>query len=203
MYLRSNLAMPKRNKDAEIFNTMGVVLVGGKSSRMKVDKSTLIIDGHTNLQRAQTLLTRCDVNDVVMSGKAVGQIPDHYIGGGPLAGILAVINAKQPAAILVIPVDMPLLTPDIINPLINHGQKLSLACCYQDHSLPIYLPVTDTLIDFLDDEFTSTRYRVHHKGPSFKHLLKHIGCEYLPTPQPQLLANANTPAQWNSVIQLL
>lgn len=196
--------MPQRNnKDPATFNTTGVVLVGGKSSRMKVDKSTLTIDGQTNLQRAQSLLCCCDINEVVMSGKAVGQIPDHYIGGGPLAGILAVINAKRPSAILAIPVDMPLLTPQIINPLINHGQQLTRACCYQDYSLPIYLPVTDALIDFLNDEFTSPRYNIHHKGPSFKHLLKHIGCEYLPISQPQLLANANTPEQWNLVINLL
>lgn len=197
-YLPTNLQANKTT--TQVF---GVVLAGGQSSRMTVDKATLSINGKTNLERARATLKASNVSEVVVSG--VDYIPDHYPQGGPLAGIISVLLSEQlpstVTALLVMPVDMPLLTVPMINSLIEHGDKNNMACCYKSFNLPIYLPVTNQLRDFLTTEFSSKRFTKFHKGPSFKHLLKQIGCKYLDTPNSELLANANTPEQWEIILR--
>lgn len=182
---------------------LGIVLAGGLSSRMKVDKSRLIANNMSNLDRAIHLLTSCGLNEVVISGHAPGQIPDTYQQGGPLSGILSVIVTKKPTAVLVIPIDMPLLDTHTLNTVLTQGIAQDSACCFDAHSLPIYLPITDQLVSFLTKEFSSERFSVHHKGPSFKHLLKHIGCHVITQPDSHRLSNANTPQQWQAIKPLI
>jgi molybdopterin-guanine dinucleotide biosynthesis protein A len=194
--------------DNTFVNVLGIVLAGGQSSRMKVDKSTLRVNNVSNLERAINLLTSCGINEVVVSGNALGQIPDIYQKGGPLSGIFSVITSKMPTAVLVIPIDMPLLDTQTLNALLTQGQLTqdvtqTSACCFEQHSLPIYLPVTELLISFLSREFLSERYTLYNKGPSFKHLLKHIGCLYIVQPHSSILSNVNTQQQWQDIKHLI
>lgn len=189
--------------DNTFVNVLGIVLAGGQSSRMKVDKSTLHVNNVSNLERAINLLTSCGISEVVVSGNALGQIPDIYQKGGPLSGIFSVITSKKPTAVLIIPIDMPLLDTQTLNILLTQGIEQTSACCFQQHSLPIYLPVTEPLVSFLSREFLSERYTRYNKGPSFKHLLKHIGCHYIVQPHSNILSNANTPQQWQEIKQLI
>lgn len=189
---------------------LGVVLAGGQSSRMNTDKATLCINGVSNLERALETLNNCDVNDVVVSGSHIEEkhIKDLYPNGGPLSGIFSVLlttkeSKDKPSALLIMPVDMPLLTPKLLNTLIQQGINNNTACCYQSYNLPIYIPVTGKLTEFLTNEFLSERFTKYNKGPSFNHLLKHIGCQFITTSDVGLLANANTPEQWNNISQLV
>lgn len=185
-------------------STVGVVLAGGQSSRMHADKATLSINGVNNLERAVATLNNCSLSDIVISGNE--HIQDRHKNGGPLAGILSVIQDLKPenqsTALLVIPIDMPLLTPQLLNTLVEQGIKNNSACCYHSYNLPIYLPITDKLFNFLTDEFLSDRFTKYNKGPSFKHLLKYIGCHFMETPNTNLLVNANTPEQWNNLLKI-
>jgi len=192
--------------DSKTTNVIGIVLAGGQSSRMKVDKSTLCINKVSNLQRGINLLKSVGLDDVVVSGNAPGQIYDIYKRGGPLSGILSVIDAKSRdnssqkiSAVLVIPVDMPLLDTQTLSLVLSQGIQHNSACCFDAHSLPIYLPITDQLIDFLTNEFSSDRFVKYNKGPSFRHLLKLIGCHTITPPQSTILSNANTPQQWQAI----
>lgn len=186
-------------------SVIGVILAGGQSSRMNTDKAALSINGVKNLERAVELLNNCKLDDVVISGQ--NYIEDHYKNGGPLSGILSVIqelkSENQKKAILVIPIDMPLLTPQLLNTLIEQGIKHNSACCYYSYNLPIYLPITEELFNFLNDEFLSPRFTKHNKGPSFKHLLKYIDCHFINTTNIDLLINANTPEQWNNILKVI
>jgi len=199
------LTMNKPTK-IQTSSVIGIVLAGGKSSRMKVDKSTLCINKVSNLQRGINLLKSVGLDDVAVSGNAPGQICDIYKQGGPLSGILSVINVKNSdnssqkiSAVLVIPVDMPLLDTQTLSLVLSQGIKHNSACCFDAHSLPIYLPITDQLIDFITNEFSSERFVKYDKGPSFRHLLKLIGCHTITPPHSNILTNANTPQQWQAI----
>lgn len=185
-------------------SVIGVVLTGGQSSRMKTDKASLAIDGINNLDRAIKLLNNCALDNIVISGHH--HIKDSYPNGGPLSGILSVLLSLKPedktTGLLVIPVDMPLLTAQLLNKLIEQGKKHNSACCYDSYNLPIYLPITDKLINFLQNEFLSERFTQLNKGPSFKYLLKHIGCHSIKPINTDLLINANTPEQWDKILKI-
>lgn len=184
-------------------NVLGILLNGGQSRRMQTDKGMLSINGLTNVDRMRALLNDCLVNDVITSGRHENSIADVYPQGGPLSGILSVILEKKPCAVVVVPIDMPLLTSSAINALITQGLAQQKACCYESYSLPVFIPVTDLLIDTLTGEFESDRYQQDGKGPSFRYLMSKIGCRYLPAVDSQELINTNTPQEWDDVVKRL
>ena len=98
----------------------GLLLTGGSSRRLGVDKATLILDGETLAARAERLLTdRCsevvEVGPGVTSLRAVRETPD---GGGPLAALVAGANAfgeveTEPSSgpLILLACDLPWVAP--------------------------------------------------------------------------------------------
>ena len=75
--------------------------------------------------------------------------------------------------------------------------------CFYFHSFISYNLFISIIVFILTNEFLSERFTKYNKGPSFKHLLKHISCEFITTPDVGMLANANTPEQWDTISQLI
>ena len=91
----------------------GVVLAGGKSSRMGRDKALISVEGRTLLERAVTLL-RPHVREILVIGDplkystAQGQVvPDLQPGLGPLGGVVTALKQARYVRLLVIACDMP------------------------------------------------------------------------------------------------
>ncbi len=92
----------------------GVILAGGKSSRMGRDKAKLIYHGQDLIKRAVNVLeTLCD--EVWVSGRDAQEhgivnpwFLDEAPGNGPLRGILTALKRIQ-APCLVMPCDLPLM----------------------------------------------------------------------------------------------
>lgn len=93
----------------------GIVLAGGKSSRMGESKAGLVLGGKTLLQRQADKLRALGVEDVMLSGAGcpalpgVRVIPDELPGNGPLGGLHACLRAAREDACLVVSVDAPLV----------------------------------------------------------------------------------------------
>src|SRR5690606_38356609 len=91
----------------------GVVLAGGKSSRMGRDKALIAIDGRSLLDRALDTLQPV-VNDLLVIGDPmkyghVGPfvIADEIAGKGPIGGIVTAMRFSSNDNLLVIACDMP------------------------------------------------------------------------------------------------
>lgn len=94
----------------------GLVLAGGRSSRMGREKALLLLpDGRTLVQRQIDLLRAAGAGSVnvsvgpgkVFSLAGAGAISDAVPDAGPLAGIAAGLRAAPPGLVLVLAVDMP------------------------------------------------------------------------------------------------
>lgn len=112
------------------------VLAGGLSSRMGQDKRFLKIGSESLLDRAVSLGE--NFGRVLICGQVAGRecLPDKIPGQGPISGLLSVAaEITEPAWVLVLPVDMPLLNFALLNDLIKQAQKPGLA--YQDYELPL------------------------------------------------------------------
>lgn len=100
-----------------------VILNGGKSSRMGTDKSQLVIEGKTLLERAIELLAPiCE--QLYISGHVpqnnLPTLPDFAKDIGPMGGIMGALESlTHHDRILFIPVDMPFLTQDTLRKLIT------------------------------------------------------------------------------------
>lgn len=91
----------------------GLVLAGGRSRRMGRDKALLEVAGDTLIVRVGGVLEEICGRVLVASGEAdrydVGweQVADAPPGTGPLAGILAGLEAADSPLVAVVAVDMP------------------------------------------------------------------------------------------------
>lgn len=105
----------------------GVVLVGGRSTRMGRDKALLTLpNGLTLLDQAIATLRTAGVSQIFVSvrlGQTYGrpdtrEIADATENCGPLAGLVAAFDAAQTNHIAVLAVDLPAMTPSFLRKLI-------------------------------------------------------------------------------------
>lgn len=99
---------------------IGVVLAGGRSRRMGRDKALLPWRGRPLIEHQLALLRAAGVDDVRVSGQrpAYRGIADIRPQAGPLAGLASVAETlPDDTQLLVVPVDMPLLEPELLRRL--------------------------------------------------------------------------------------
>ena len=180
----------------------GLVLAGGLSTRMGTDKAELRRNQQSMLEYTQTLLQSLGM-DVLISGGEEG-IADAIPQSGPLAGIYTVINQCAVDALLIVPVDMPLLTASVLQALVNTGEQSGKATCYAGCYLPLYLPVNETVRDYLAHVFAQgSNEEGVCKPRSIKKMLSALGGIQLPVEDAVVLSNANTPEEWDVAQQLI
>lgn len=103
----------------------GIVLAGGRSTRMGVDKTMLAVLGVPLLRRALTLLDPLTDEVVVVTHdrnetvEGVRYVADELRDRGPMAGLLTGLRAMTGAKGVVIPVDLPLLPPALLTHLVE------------------------------------------------------------------------------------
>jgi molybdopterin-guanine dinucleotide biosynthesis protein A len=97
----------------------GYILTGGKSSRMGADKALLDFGGHTLLERAIAVMRETSPNFAIVGDAAKfaaygAVIADLYPGCGPLAGIHAALRHSSADLNLMLAVDMPFVTRELL-----------------------------------------------------------------------------------------
>ncbi len=169
-----------------VSNIAGVVLAGGKSSRMGKNKALLDYNGKKLIDHMIALLKQSGIKDIFISGNIKGydnSIPDTSPFEGPAYAIYEVLEKlSNYERVLFLPVDMPLLSPDMLHLLIEH-EKGGYFCNYP---LPAILRTKPP------------KARVR----SVKELLSimDIMAIDLPAIYKDSMKNTNTPEQWQEVI---
>jgi molybdenum cofactor guanylyltransferase len=124
----------------------GLVLAGGESSRMKVDKASLEYHGEPQAQRAFRLLDSCCEKTLLSNRQeqkdrpghtSLPQIHDSFHGIGPLGGILTAMEHQSEAAWLVLACDLPYINEETIHQLIQlrNAQKMATTFQHEDGTL--------------------------------------------------------------------
>jgi molybdopterin-guanine dinucleotide biosynthesis protein A len=181
----------------------GLVLAGGRSTRMGRDKAALQIAGRAQLERAfgllEPLVARCFVsvradqrNDPLRAGYA--QVVDLPNGpDGPVAGIRAAQLAHPEAAWLVVACDLPLLDAATLQNLLARRDPSRLATAYRSSH------------DGLPEPLCAI-WEPSSAGPLAAHVATGHNCPrkfllasatlLLDAPHPHSLDNMNTPADF-------
>ncbi|WP_241242268.1 molybdenum cofactor guanylyltransferase [Thalassotalea sp. G2M2-11] len=179
---------------------LGVVLAGGRSSRMGQDKALLPHNQANMLAFSQNLLAQTKVDQVVVSGKTHG-IADTFDQLGPMGGIYTIIQQYQPKALLILPVDLPLMNVESLTQLKLAGELSQQPSYFNNHYLPLYLPVNAFVKQFFERTFTKIQSAEQTKGPSIRTLLQQLPSKALTPKNNQCLFNTNTPEQWQQAQQ--
>lgn len=124
-------------------STAGIILAGGKSSRMKLPKATLPFGDETMLHRVVRLLSTV-VHPIIVVAAPQQQLPalpagvivarDEREGRGPLEGLLAGLIAAAPhaEAVYATSCDVPLLAPSFVQAMIDHLADFEIAVPVED-----------------------------------------------------------------------
>lgn len=104
----------------------GIVLAGGRSSRMGQDKTLMSVKSETLIERTVKELRKA-VDEIIIASNQTGkynlidtrETPDIYPGMGPLGGIHAGLSAAAHQYSLVVAADMPLFSADLANYLLE------------------------------------------------------------------------------------
>lgn len=177
----------------------GLVLAGGRSSRMLADKAALAYDRKPQLARAFELLAprvqqafisvRSDQRDEGLRAR-YPQVVDGAAGEGPIAGIIAAQALHPEAAWLVVACDLPLLDGATLDQLLAGRDESRLATAFRSatDALPeplcaIYEPASRAPI--------LTHVAAGRQCPR-KFLIRH-DTALLDALHPRALDNANTP----------
>lgn len=122
---------------------IGVVLAGGRSSRMGHDKAMLDWQGRPLLEHQMATLRAAGVDRVLVSGERpiYGGIVDTRNSAGPVAGLASVAATfGGEAVLLVIPVDMPCLQSDLLRRL-RTADPDAICLRLAGHILPLCLRI--------------------------------------------------------------
>ncbi len=105
----------------KIFPVTGIILAGGKSSRMGRDKGLLRWRGRPLVAHALDLLRPlCDhlilsANDPAYEAFGVPVVPDRWHDRGPLGGLATGLRHSSTTHNLIIPCDTPLLNRELLH----------------------------------------------------------------------------------------
>ncbi len=102
-----------------------VILAGGESQRMGRDKAWLEWGGQTLISRGITTVRALGITEIFVSGRAgvdysserLPVLLDQEPGGGPLGGIAAALAVVTSPLLLVLPVDLPKMSPEFLRRL--------------------------------------------------------------------------------------
>lgn len=184
----------------------GLVLAGGRSTRMQRDKAALEYAGRSQLERAVELLTPL-VERVFVSVRPdqtadplrarFAQIVDAGEAKGPIAGIIAAQSRHPDAAWLVLACDLPLLDRETLAHLLRSRQPQRQATAYRSShdGLPeplcaIYEPASREAI----------RAYVADGRDCPRKFLINADTALLTQPEPAALDNVNTPNEYDSAL---
>lgn len=186
----------------------GLVLAGGRSSRMGTDKASLRhADGRALAKRTHELLVEAGCESVMLSLRAGQDIPAGFPSessaliirdpqgesAGPLTGILAALRQQPAARWLAVACDLPRLDVATLRALISAHQRGEAFVAFRSEhdGLPeplcaLYAPEAVSLLE--------SALAAEQRCPR-KILITH-NCRLLEPVSPGSLDNANTPEDW-------
>lgn len=163
----------------------GVVLAGGRSSRMGQDKALLDCNGQKLLDHMIALLEQTGLSDIYVSGTFEGYdcIPDSAQHQGPARAMQDVLeNLSDYAGVVFVPVDMPFLNAEVLGTLLEQDQ----GGYFEGAPLPVFIkqPCPNT---------TAASVR------EFLSILD-VPSVALPSGFKKIMINVNTPEDWQEAL---
>jgi len=124
--------------DSNIAPIKGLILAGGKSTRMGIDKALLDYHGMPQYQYVNNLL-HAHVSEVYISCRPdqtfdtdIPRIEDQYKDIGPLAGVLSAFKHDSTCAWWVVACDLPYVDADALSFLVSQRDASREATFYID-----------------------------------------------------------------------
>lgn len=172
---------------AEPDKIAGIILAGGRSSRMGQNKALLNYHGKPLIDHMIGQMQQTGVGQVFISGDLEGYecLPDRVAFSGPAAAIRDIHHqlSKDWQGLLIIPVDMPFLALESLKKLMTYSE----GACYESWPLPLYLPSE----------------KQPGEGDSIRQMISGMGIKTLILSDSSAAGfnNLNTPEEWQKAVE--
>lgn len=179
------------------------ILAGGKSQRMGTDKGFLEWNGRTFIANIIAALTVVAGNNIVIISSderydllGVTRIPDIIANKGPLGGIYTALKHSLTKRNLIVSVDVPMISSEMIQWLVNAHSDAYQMTQVQVHEKPSPLvAVYDRSVRILLPEYLASNQL---KVRKFVDELTHQTL-LVPEEWNSQLQNINTPDEYNTM----
>lgn len=187
----------------------GLILAGGKSTRMGHDKGAVNWYGkEQRYHMADLLKQHCakvfiscrDKEQQKEMNPSYLSLPDTFTGLGPYGAILSAFREQPDRAWLVIACDLPLVDSGVIQYLVDNRNTATIATAYQSD----YQDFPEPLITIYEPKSYPILLQYLAQGYSCpRKVLINSDITLLKSQDPQALTNVNTPEELKRIKQLL
>ncbi|HUX13380.1 MAG TPA: bifunctional molybdenum cofactor guanylyltransferase MobA/molybdopterin-guanine dinucleotide biosynthesis adaptor protein MobB [Spirochaetia bacterium] len=188
----------------------GLVLNGGKSTRMRRDKGEIAYHGEPQVAHAFRLLERfcskvyVSVRDAERGDESAAhglpQLSDRFIDFGPMSGILTALHTHPQTAWVVLGCDMPFITEATIGELLTARDPLKLATAF-DSSLD---GLPEPLCAVYEPGYRRRLHQLLAEGRTCpRKALVHSHVRRLTLSDPDALRNINSPEEYEEAMAVL
>jgi FdhD protein len=198
-----------RLPDPKIEGVTGVILAGGRSSRMGRDKALLPYNGRPLIETVYKTLSGLFREVVVVTNRPEEysflpclKIPDIHVGQGSMAGVHAGLKWSRDERIFVAACDMPHLDKDLIRWLAGISTTAPALVPESGSGFePLHAFYSKAALPAIEEAITSDRKKIID-------LLEHIGAQIVPaaevachSPGFSSFVNLNTPEDYTDLLR--
>jgi molybdopterin-guanine dinucleotide biosynthesis protein A len=193
------------NLPIPVTGVTGVLLAGGKSRRMGVDKTLLRIDGQPLFERSLELLQRFFPHVLIAGDRPdlarsdIPAIADLYPGSA-LGGLYTGLQAAATDWIFVAPCDMPYPDSRVIHCLLHHRQQVDAVVPRTPEGYePVFALYHKNCLSPMETMLKQQQYRIYDFYQRIA--IRYIDPAQLPTGWERALINVNTPEQFSRIME--
>lgn len=153
-----------------MMKTTGIIMAGGKSSRMGTNKALLKIDGKTVIERIADELQKCVDEIIVVTNhfddyRFLGypMVEDIYKEMGPMGGIHAGLLASTTEKNLVVACDMPFISADLGRFLLTQLDNYQVVVPeIEDQFHPLFAGYKKELAPIIEEALKENQLRIRY-----------------------------------------
>ncbi|PKP52196.1 MAG: hypothetical protein CVT92_09995 [Bacteroidetes bacterium HGW-Bacteroidetes-1] len=184
----------------------GIILAGGKSSRMGAEKALMKLDNREMIAWPLALLKKFCSQILISANSSnfdhlqLEVVPDVYPNCGPMAGLHACMLASSADDFLVISCDMPFVNETIIKQLLSlYPLNQAVIASYKEETIPVCAYYHRSVLPLLEQELEAGLLKMKRFIDKTDHAFVHFN-------NPELilrLSNINTPEEYEQALKLL
>lgn len=145
----------------------GIILAGGKSSRMGSDKGLLKLLNKSLVEHAIDILNPCCEDIIISSNNKEYEkfgfpvIGDIYKEKGPMGGIHAALNATATKKNLILSCDMPFITKELLSFLIEKQEdSIAVIPVHKDRPEPLCGIYSTKILPYIEQSISNKELKL-------------------------------------------
>jgi molybdopterin-guanine dinucleotide biosynthesis protein A len=185
----------------------GVVLAGGKSTRMGTNKALLVLNGETLVERCRETLSKIFKRVIISVNKEEPfqnlpepKIMDRYQETGPLGGITSVLESGE-SRIFCVACDMPALNRELIDYMCRFTEYDAVIPLWNRRAEVLHAVYSGSLMATFQFALGENRFRITDALTQAK--VRYVQMDEIKRFDPSGLSfrNINTPEDYNLLLR--